>query len=140
MKIVVAKTQKEITDNFNVRNTVFVSEQKIDHEIEFDGLDIDCILFTAYLEDKPVGAARLYKNKVGRVATLKMYRKKGVGTSLMRFIEKYAINHNIKELVLHAQIQVKDFYLNLGYHSIGNVFQEADIDHVKMYKKLANKE
>ena len=136
MKVVVAKTQKEIVDNFLVRGEVFIIGQDIDYEIEFDGLDGECILFTAYLENKPVGAARLYKNKVGRVATLTEYRKKGIATAIMAKIEEYAKEVGIKELKLHAQLYIKDFYVNLGYKPIGDIFQEADIDHIKMTKEM----
>jgi len=136
MRVVVAKTQKEITDNFYVRGMVFVVEQEIDYEIEFDGLDGSSILFVAYIDDLPVGAARLYKNKVGRVATLKKYRKQGVASAIMNKIEAYAIDNNNKELVLHAQLYVKDFYLKRGYVPEGEIFQEAEIDHIKMIKVI----
>lgn len=136
MKIVLAKSQKEILDNVFVRGLVFVVEQEIDWEIEFDGLDNECILFTVYNDDKPVGAARLYKSKVGRVATLKEYRKQGVATLIMNGIEKYALNHSIKILTLNAQLHVKEFYLHLGYIPQGETFLEADIEHIKMIKEI----
>ena len=136
MKVVVARNQKEITDNFLVRGKVFVVEQKINYEIEFDGLDDKCVLFTAYLDNKPIGAARLYHNKVGRVATLKEYRNQGVASLIMKEIETYAKENKILELKLHAQLYIKDFYINLGYNPVGNIFQEAKIDHIKMIKKL----
>ncbi|MCK5388359.1 MAG: GNAT family N-acetyltransferase [Candidatus Izimaplasma sp.] len=136
MKVVVAKTQKEIIDNMLVRGYVFVIEQVIDWEIEYDGLDQECILFTAYIDDLAVGAARLYKNKVGRVATLKQYRKQGIGSALMKAIEVYAEENNIPYLKLHAQLYVKDFYEHLGYVVEGNIFQEAEIDHVLMVKYI----
>ncbi len=136
MKVVVAKTQKELLDNVLVRGKVFVVEQQIDWNIEFDGLDDICVLFTAYIGDIPVGAARLYKNKVGRVATLKQYREQGVATSLMNKIEEYAKNNSIKLLKLNAQLQVKNFYLHLGYIPKGNIFLEADIEHIKMTKEI----
>ena len=136
MKVVEAITKKEITDNFLVRGMVFVVEQEIDYLIEFDGLDDQCILFTAYMDNKAVGTARLYKNKVGRVATLKDYRKMGVATSIMNFIEEYAKQNKIPMLTLNAQLYVKDFYEHLGYIPQGDIFQEADIDHIKMTKEI----
>lgn len=136
MNVVVAKTQKEILDNSYVRGQVFIVEQGIDWEIEFDNLDPVCVLFTAYLDQQPIGAARLYKNKVGRVATLKEYRNQGVATKIMEAIEDYAKEHNLSTLVLHAQLYIKDFYSHLGYTPVGEVFQEADIDHIKMMKEL----
>jgi len=136
MKVVVAKSQKEIIDNMLVRGYVFVIEQKIDWEIEYDGLDQECILFTAYLNNLAVGAARLYKNKIGRVATLKEHRNHGVGAEIMRAIEKYAKKNNYLYLKLHAQLYVKDFYEHLGYKVKGEVFEEANIKHVLMIKEF----
>lgn len=136
MKVIVANSQKEITDHFYVRGMVFVVEQQIDYQIEFDGLDSECVLFVCYQNDVAVGAARLYKNKVGRLATLSTYRKQGVATALMEYIEGYANNNKISELTLHAQIQVKDFYKKRGYNPSGEIFQEANIDHIKMDKKI----
>lgn len=136
--VVVAKTQKELLDNVLVRGKVFIVEQGIDWSIEFDGLDDQCILFTAYRDDQAVGAARLYNNKVGRVATLKDHRKKGIASEIMAAIEQYATKHNMDMLVLHAQMPVKDFYLKLGYLPEGNTFYEADIEHIKMTKKITS--
>ena len=136
MNDVIASTQKEILDNVLVRGKVFIIEQEIDWEIEFDGLDSESILFTAYEGDLAIGAARLYKNKVGRVATLQAYRKKGVATKIMSKIEEYVVDNHIPELVLHAQLHVKDFYLHLGYKPVGEIFQEAEIDHIKMVKEF----
>lgn len=136
MKVVVAKTQREILDNSYVRGQVFIVEQGIDWAIEFDNLDPECVLFTAYIDDVACGAARLYKNKVGRVATLKEYRKRGVGAALMEKIEEYALNNNIKVLKLHAQLYVRNFYENLGYLAEGDIFTEADIEHVLMTKEI----
>ena len=136
MKVVVAENKKEIIDNFLVRGKVFIIGQDIDYEIEFDGLDNDCTLFTAYIDNIPVGAARLYKNKVGRVATLKEYRKRGVAKAMMEHIESYSKKHGLTQLVLNAQLYVKDFYEHLGYTPVGDIFQEAEIDHIKMIKEL----
>jgi predicted GNAT family N-acyltransferase len=140
MKVVVAKTQKEILDNCYVRGQVFVVEQKIDWAIEFDGLDPLCVLFTVYDDSKPIGAARLYKNKVGRVATLAEYRKQGVASQLMKKIEEYAKENQMTKLVLHAQKYIEDFYSELGYVSEGDIFFEAEIPHVKMTKDFLKEE
>ena len=136
MNVVIAKTQKEVLDNSYVRGLVFIVEQEIDWELEFDGLDPECVLFTAYVDNVACGAARLYKNKVGRVATLKEYRNQGIGKALMKKIEEYAKEVGMHEVILHAQLYVKEFYLDLGYKTIGEIFNEADIDHIKMTKEL----
>lgn len=136
MNVVVAKSQKEILDNCYVRGLVFIVEQEIDWAIEFDGLDKECVLFTAYDNFIPVGAARLYKNKVGRVATIKDYRGKGIASLIMEKIEEYAKENNIPKLKLHAQYYIKDFYLKRGYTQFGDIFYEADIKHIAMVKEI----
>lgn len=136
MKVVIAKTQKEIIDNMLVRGYVFIIGQNIDWEIEFDGLDDECVLFTAYMDNKAIGAARLYKNKVGRVATLEAYRQQGVGKALMKKIEEYAKENNIPTLVLNAQLYIKEWYEHQGYIATGNIFLEAEIEHIKMIKEI----
>jgi predicted GNAT family N-acyltransferase len=136
MKVIIAKDKKEIIDHFYVRGTVFIKEQGIDWDIEFDGLDKDCVLFNALIDGKVVGAARLHHNKVGRVATLLSYRKMGVGKALMQEIEKYAFIKDMNHLVLNAQMPVKSFYEKLGYKAVGTTFYEADIPHVKMIKTI----
>ena len=136
MKVIIPKTQKELIDHFMVRGKVFIIGQQIDWEIEFDGLDDRCSLYIAYEGEEPVGAARLYKNKVGRVATLKEYRKKGVATALMKFIEIDAKTNGLKELKLNAQLYIADFYENIGYVKQGDIFMEAEIEHIKMTKVL----
>ena len=140
MKVVVAKTQKEILDNCYVRGQVFIIEQKIDWAIEFDGLDPYCVLFTVYDDNKPVGAARLLDNKVGRVATLLEYRKQGIASLLMKKIEEYAKQNDMNILILHAQKYIEDFYVELGYASEGEIFYEAEIPHVKMIKDFFQEE
>ena len=132
----IAKTQKEIMDHVMVRGKVFIIEQAIDWAIEFDGLDYECVLFVAYFDGKPVGAARLYKNKIGRVATLKQYRNRGVARAIMGSIETYARKKQIPLLKLHAQLYVSEVYEKLGYTPRGDIFKEADIDHIYMEKQM----
>ncbi|MCF7926817.1 MAG: GNAT family N-acetyltransferase [Candidatus Izimaplasma sp.] len=136
MIIIEAKTKNEIIDHFTVRGEVFIIGQNIDWDEEFDGLDKDCVLFNAYLDNKVIGAARMYNNKVGRVAVLEKYRRQGVGREIMEYIELYALKHNIKELVLNSQTYISQFYEELGYKKLGDVFKEAKIDHIKMIKKI----
>ena len=68
MKVVVAVNKREIIDNFLVRGEVFIVGQNIDYEIEFDGLDNECVLFTAYIDDicvicKDTVSAQIILNK-----------------------------------------------------------------------------
>jgi len=136
MRVVIANDQKTFIDHYLVRGEVFIVEQQIDWREELDELDYESTLFVLYDNNVPIGAARLYKNKVGRVAVLKAHRHKKAGTILMRHLEDYARQKGIKTLELGAQTYIIPFYESLGYEAYGEIFLDADIDHRMMRKKL----
>jgi len=133
-EVVIAENKKEMLDHFFIRGEVFMVEQAIDWEEEFDGADYTASLFVLYKDGSPIGAARLKDNSVGRVAVLKNERKNHAGTRLMNAVEKEAKRQGIKTLKLGAQKHVIPFYESLGYSSYGDIFLDALIEH-KMMKK-----
>ena len=136
LKILQARSKKGIMDHFRVRGQVFILEQAVSWEEEFDSWDDSATHFNAILNGVVVGAARLYKNKVGRVAVLSPYRTLGIGKALMQTIERHAKKQGIKILELGAQIQVQGFYERLGYEPYGERFMDANIEHIMMRKKV----
>ncbi len=136
MEIKIAADKKTLLDHFYVRGHVFIVEQAINWTEEFDDWDYDATLFVLYDQNKPVGAARLYKNKVGRVAVLRSARHKKAGTKLMHAVEAHAIKQGIKTLELGAQVYIIPFYESLGYHAYGDVYLDANIEHRMMKKTL----
>lgn len=136
MEVRIVETKKDLLDHFFVRGMVFIVEQVIDWQEEFDDWDYDSTHFNVYDENQIIGAARLYKNKVGRVAVLKEHRHKKAGSLLMRAIEDYAKQKGIKRLELGAQCYIIPFYESLGYKAYGEVFLDALIEHRMMKKDL----
>lgn len=136
MEVIIAHDQKTFLDHYIVRGEVFIVEQQIDWREELDTYDYDSALFTLYVKDTPVGAARLYKNKVGRVAILKAWRKQGLGRIIMEHVETHAKQQGYTSLELGAQTYIIPFYESLGYTAYGPIFKDADIDHTMMYKTL----
>lgn len=126
-----------------IRKIVFVDEQHVDPEIEYDEYDSlnrdDVIHLIATIKGKPVGTLRLIKegNKltVGRVAVLKYHRNQGIGKKLMLYAEKYACNNGFESLSLGAQLTAIPFYEKSGYSAYGDIFLDADIEHRMMVKK-----
>ncbi len=117
----------------HVREQVFIVEQKVAKELEFDGLDPDCQHAIAFYDEEPVGTGRLQENgHIGRVAVLKDYRNKGIGASIMKALIRSARDNGQGGVWLSAQCQAKNFYKKLGFQEYGEIFQEADIDHIKM--------
>jgi len=145
-------TDDERADAVAVRHAVFVEEQGVPEDIEYDGRDDEAIHFVAYRDDRkggdgesedanPVGAARLRAvddstAKVERVAVRADARGEGWGRRLMAELEATAAERGVETLVLHSQTHVEDFYLQLGYETVSEVFEEADIPHVEMEKSL----
>lgn len=124
-----------------IRHRVFVEEQRVPAEIEFDGLDDACAQLVACVDDAIVGTARLRivdgKAKAERVAVAQTLRKGGVGRALMQGLEQEARGRAHDLIVLNAQVAVIPFYERLGYRAEGEVFDEAGIPHRRMTKRLS---
>lgn len=145
MRVQRATTEEDREAAFLVRHEVFVTEQGVPEDLEWDEHDdeSETIHFVAYDDGKPVGAARLRPKdesgrvgKVERVATLKDRREEGIGAAIMDALEDAAREAGYEKLVLHAQTHAEPFYLHLGYETTSDVFDEAGIPHVEMEKRL----
>lgn len=138
LKIKIVENQKEFDDVISIRKKVFIEEQNVPNDIEIDGLDDKSEHVIAYIEDKPVGCARIRINnfaKLERIAVMKNYRDKGFGRKITEFLIDYCKQKNIDEIRLHAQLYTTDFYRKLGFRTRGKTFFEADIEHIEMYIK-----
>ena len=140
LKIKIVENKNELTKVFEIRKTVFIKEQNVPYNIEIDGLDPEAEHFIVYLDDKPIGCARIRteKNnaKLERIAILKEQRHKGFGKQLTKFLINYCKQKNYEEIHLHSQTYVLNFYEKLGFIPIGETFYEAGMEHISMYIKL----
>lgn len=124
-----------------IRRRVFVEEQSVPPELEWDGLDGEARHFIAYDEDgSPVGTARMRlvgpAAKAERVAVLASARGRDGGRALMQAIESAARDEGKQLMRLNAQVAVVPFYEKLGYRPEGDVFVEAGIEHRAMHKVI----
>lgn len=122
-----------------VRTAVFIDEQRVDRELEFDDRDPCCLHLLALHGAEAIGTARLdvdYGGKIGRLAVLAAHRGRGVGSALMEKLHELARARGLKALWCHAQVSAVPFYERLGYRTSGPVFVEADIDHLRMDVQL----
>lgn len=125
----------------SIRQAVFQEEQGVDRALDFDGLDETAEQMVAYLDEQPVGTARMrYLNektvKIERLAVLPIARGQGIGKKITEKALEVAIQNNISEVVIHAQDYVKVLYQKLGFVEEGERFTEGGIVHIKMKKKL----
>jgi predicted GNAT family N-acyltransferase len=114
-----------------VRTTVFVIEQQIPAEMEFDQLDPHCHHFIARdLHARPIGCGRLSADgKIGRMAVLREWRQQGVGASLLRDLLEKAQKLGLTQVTANAQLSALGFYQRFGFSTQGEMFNEAGIAH-----------
>jgi predicted GNAT family N-acyltransferase len=140
LKIKKVKNKNELDKVFEIRTNVFVKEQNVPIDLEMDGLDREAEHFIAYVNNKPIGCARIrIKNnfaKLERIAIIKEHRNKGFGKQLTKFLIDYCKQKKFDEIRLHSQIYVSDFYKKLGFKPVGENFFEAGIAHIEMYMKI----
>ncbi|MEM7147667.1 MAG: GNAT family N-acetyltransferase [Verrucomicrobiota bacterium] len=124
-----------------VRQSVFIEEQNVPPELDFDGSDPDHLHFLALDPNQtPIGTARLNAEtgRVGRMAVLKPWRHHGVGRTLMQTIIDHAQSLPLTQLNLHAQNTAIPFYQKFHFTITGPEFTEANIPHHQMSLPLAN--
>ncbi|NUF51009.1 GNAT family N-acetyltransferase [Acinetobacter seifertii] len=121
-----------------IREQVFIREQGIAPEDEWDDFDATAVHFMVYDQEQPIATARLLpQHSVGRVAVLMPYRKQGIGKILMQHIIDYARNQKLPYLKLSAQTYVTAFYEALGFNVQGEVYQDCGIPHIDMILALS---
>src|SRR5262245_28121247 len=122
-----------------VRETVFVDEQNVPLELEWDEWDERSDHAVALdASGKPIGTARLLPDgRIGRMAVLREWRGKGVGAALLSAILGRARERDMPHALLHAQIQAAGFYRKFGFSERGEEFLEAGIRHVEMTLDLS---
>ncbi|MEM6261496.1 MAG: GNAT family N-acetyltransferase [Bacteroidota bacterium] len=119
-----------------IRVEVFVDEQHVPPDLEFDEFEETSTHFLAYWKGIPVGTARWRKvqeekwGKLERFAVLAQYRSKGVGKELVKkVLEDMPLSMSA---YLNAQRSAEHFYQKLGFKAVGEEFMEANIPHIKM--------
>jgi predicted GNAT family N-acyltransferase len=129
-------SRKELEKAYTIRTCVFVKEQGVPEEIELDRDDKRAFHFLAFTAGKAVGTARVVMHrgtaKIGRMAVLKSYRGRGIGTKLLKRAIVMAKRQDAQKIYLHAQVPVIGFYEAMAFRCVGPVFEEAGIPHRKM--------
>ncbi|BAQ08908.1 N-acetyltransferase gcn5 [Bacillus sp. OxB-1] len=146
MQSKVITTEENLQKAFAIRKEVFVHEQGVPLEEEFDSFDTlngPCEHILVYYDGKAVGTGRLRVTddfgKLERICILEHYRKFGLGKGIIEALEKIAAQKGLARVKLHGQTQAEGFYHKLGYLTSSTVFMEAGIPHILMQKELITK-
>jgi predicted GNAT family N-acyltransferase len=118
----------------SVRIPVFVEEQNVPFEIDFDEFDTVATHWLAYSDGQgPVGTARLLDDgHFGRMAVLKTYRQLGIGRTIILTALDFAREAGMTKVYLHAQLPAQAFYESVGFVAYGDIFVDANMDHIAM--------
>jgi predicted GNAT family N-acyltransferase len=117
-----------------IRTQVFINEQMVPPDLEWDGYDQDSwhVLATS-VDGEAMGTARmLYDGHIGRMAVLPEFRNKGIGSALLKALLNIAKKQGINEVFLHAQTRAVAFYQKHGFTITSDEFMDAGIPHVTM--------
>jgi YbgC/YbaW family acyl-CoA thioester hydrolase len=131
-------------DARRIRTAVFIEEQGIPKEMEWDEADPDpgCVHAVAYNRfGQPLATGRLLEHvpgvaKIGRMAVSQTMRGSGVGHAVLEALMKAARESGYREAVLHAQMSAAAFYTRAGFVTRGAMFEEVGIPHIEMVRTL----
>jgi len=136
LKVEIVKWIDGHTQLKNIREKVFIQEQKVTPELEWDGMDEKAIHFLVFKDEEAIGCARAIVIKsqmqLGRMAVLKEYRGQGAGSTL---IEKAIVTAKLKQLSsiqISAQCNAINFYVKFGFEVTGDTYLDAEILHRDM--------
>lgn len=123
----------------DIRTAVFVGEQGIDSNLEFDRFDkVAAPALFALLEDEGAAAAtaRLVLTekgyKLGRVAVLKAFRGMGYGDAVVRTLLEKALSLGAEEVFVDAQNHAVPFYEKIGFKIVGGEITDRGLNHIQM--------
>lgn len=137
IEISIADWAQDKNDLKQIRTEVFIVEQHVPVELEWDEDDNKCVHFIVRNNGNAIATARLKPDgHIGRMAVLKPDRTKGVGAKLLKFVLTHAENQGMKKAFLNAQVNVIGFYEKHGFIVLGDEFLDAGIPHRAMQKNI----
>jgi len=134
--------EEQRKDLIRIRTLVFINEQLVPPELEWDGYDNDCWHVIAHTDDNEYIATgrMLYDGHIGRMAVLPEFRSQGIGSAILNELVKIAKQQGLNEVFLHAQTSAIEFYQKHGFIISSDEFMDAGIPHVTMRKPLTSTE
>jgi len=118
-----------------IRESVFITEQSVPPELEWDAEDATATHFLALEGDYPIGTARLLPDgHIGRVSVLRDWRGMHVGDAILHCAIAEAERSGLSRQMLSAQVHATSFYERLGFKVVSGEYLDAGIPHVDMVR------
>ena len=135
------KDQTDLNYVLAIRAIVFIDEQHCPFDEEFDSYDMldseEVIHYIVKQNNKPVATARIifhdHQAKIGRIAVLKAFRGKGLGTYFMEQMINTLKTNGYTHISINAQEHLQSFYEKFGFVQNSETFDEAGIPHIQMF-------
>jgi predicted GNAT family N-acyltransferase len=135
--------EEELEIAFAIRREIFVKEQGVPLEDEFDQYDKlngDCEHILVHYNEQAVGTGRIRfidgVGKLERICILESFRKFGLGKTIIKALEEIAEEQGASQVKLHGQTHAEGFYKKLGYRTSSDIFIEDGIPHILMLKEI----
>ena len=120
-----------------IRETVFIREQYVPVEMEWDEHDANALHALAFCGSKAIATGRMLHNgHIGRMAVLKNYRYQGTGSMILKTFIRIAREHGLQGVFLSSQIMAIGFYEKHGFRITSNEYMDAGIPHKDMEMKF----
>lgn len=123
----------------SIRRKVFVIEQGLEPEIEWDGKDASATHVLASVDGEYIGTGRIQASgHLGRLSVISSYRGLGIGKAMISHLLEIARAQKHELAYLNAQVHAVSFYEQFGFVVIGKVFMVAGIPHQRMELDLSH--
>ena len=136
LKIEIVKWIDGLSQLKNIREKVFIQEQKVTPQLEWDGIDEKAIHLLVFNDKAAIGCARAIVIKdhmqLARMAVLKEYRGQGIGSALIEKAMTTAKLNQLSAIYISAQCHAIDFYKKFGFEVTSDIYLDAEIPHRDM--------
>ncbi|MBK0381776.1 GNAT family N-acetyltransferase [Pedobacter sp. SD-b] len=134
IKVFKVSSDDDLKKVYQIRTTVFVEEQNCPPELEWENEDVSTHFLATY-DQQPAAACRWRETEKGfkleRFAVLPQFRGKGIATEMIKTVIS-DLPKKAGYIYLHAQVTAMPLYQKSGFKAVGDMFEEAGIQHFKM--------